>query len=137
MATAVATAVVRLAAIEVAVVVTTDWRPATSWSSRDWISPPRVRLKKSIDWAWRWAKTLTRRACITRWPIPVASHVCHTPRTPVTAATATMPATSQASRTVSPPGRATSMISRSRNGCARPTTEATTMMPVTAASSRR
>ena len=52
-ATAVATAVVRLEAIEVAVVVITDCRPATSCISRDWMSPPRVRLKKAIDWAWR------------------------------------------------------------------------------------
>jgi hypothetical protein len=52
MATAVATAVVTLDAIEVAVEVSTDCRPATSRSSRDWISPPRVRLKKSSDWAW-------------------------------------------------------------------------------------
>ena len=43
----VATAVVRLAAIEAAVEVTTASMPPMSLVIRDWISPVRVRLKKS------------------------------------------------------------------------------------------
>jgi len=117
----------------VAVEVTTDCSPEVSWISRDWISPPRVRLKKAIDWAWRWLNTLVRSVCITRCPMVVASQVCQTPRMPVTAATTTIPTTSHTSRTVSCWGSATSMISRSRNGWASPTIDDTTMMATTAA----
>ena len=53
MATAVATAVVRLAAMEVAVEVTTDSMPPMSLVMRDWTSPVRVRVKKAIDWRCR------------------------------------------------------------------------------------
>ena len=57
MATAVATAVVRLAAIEVAVEVTTDSMPPMSFWMRDCTSPVRVRVKKAIDCRCRWVKT--------------------------------------------------------------------------------
>src|SRR5216683_7494768 len=49
MATAVAIAVVRLDAIEVAVEVTTDSMPPMSLVMRDWSSPLRVRVKKATD----------------------------------------------------------------------------------------
>ena len=49
MATAVATAVVRLAAMEVAVEVTTDSMPPMSLVIRDWTSPVRVRVKNAMD----------------------------------------------------------------------------------------
>ena len=49
MATAVPTAVVRLAAMEVAVEVTTDSMPPMSLVMRDCTSPVRVRVKKAID----------------------------------------------------------------------------------------
>ena len=68
MATAVAIAVVKLAAIEVAVEVTTDSMPPMSLVMRDWTSPVRVRVKKAIDCRCRWAKTLVRSPCMTRWP---------------------------------------------------------------------
>ena len=58
MATAVATAVVRLAAMEVAVEVTTDSMPPMSLVMRDWTSPVRVRVKNAIDCRCRWPKTL-------------------------------------------------------------------------------
>ena len=48
MATAVATAVVRLEAIEVAVEVTTDCMPPMSLVIRDCTSPVRVRVKKAM-----------------------------------------------------------------------------------------
>ena len=49
MATAVATAVVRLEAMEVAVEVTTDSMPPMSLVIRDWTSPVRVRVKNAMD----------------------------------------------------------------------------------------
>ena len=97
MATAVATAVVRLAAMDVAVEVTTDSIPPMSLVMRDWTSPVRVRVKKAIDWRCRWAKTLVRSPCMTCWPTLVLIQVWITPKAEVTAATATMPITSQAS----------------------------------------
>ena len=97
MATAVATAVVRLAAMEVAVEVTTDSMPPMSLVMRDWTSPVRVRVKKAIDCRCRWPKTLVRSPCMTCWPTFVLIQVWITPRAEVTAATATMPITSQAS----------------------------------------
>ena len=66
MATAVATTVVRLAAIDVAVEVTTVCMPPMSLVMRDCTSPVRVRVKKPSDWRCRWAKTSVRRRCMTR-----------------------------------------------------------------------
>ena len=66
MATAVATTVVRLAAIDVAVDVTTVCMPPMSLVMRDCTSPVRVRVKKPSDWRCRWAKTSVRRRCMTR-----------------------------------------------------------------------
>ena len=137
MATAVATAVVRLAAMEVAVEVTTDSMPPMSLVMRDWTSPVRVRVKKAIDCRCRWAKTLVRSPCMTCWPTLVLIQVWITPKAEVTAATATMPTTSQASSRTFLSGRAVSMTARSRNGEASPTTEEATMMAVTIASCQR
>ena len=91
MATAVATAVVRFEAIEVAVEVTTDSMPPMSLVILDCTSPVRVRVKNAIDWRCRWAKTLVRRPCMTCWPTLVLIQVCTTPSAEVSAATATMP----------------------------------------------
>ena len=137
MATAVAIAVVRLAAMEVAVEVTTDSMPPMSLVMRDWTSPVRVRVKKAIDCRCRCAKTLVRSPCMTCWPTFVLIQVWITPKAEVTAATATMPATSQTSSATFLSGRAVSMTARSRNGEASPTTEEATMMAVTIASCQR
>jgi hypothetical protein len=137
MATAVATAVVRLAAMEVAVEVTTDSMPPMSLVMRDWTSPVRVRVKNATDCRCRWPKTPVRSPCMTCWPTLVLIQVWTTPRAEVTAATATMPATSQASSCTFLAGRAVSMTARSRNGEASPTMEEATMMAVTSASGQR
>ncbi len=71
MAIAVPTTVVTLDASEVAVLVTTDCIPPMSLVSRDWISPPRVRVKKFSDCRCRWEKTRVRRPCMTFWPTVV------------------------------------------------------------------
>ena len=136
-ATAVATAVVRLAAMEVAVEVTTDSMPPMSLVMRDWTSPVRVRVKNAIDCRCRWPKTLVRSPCMTCWPTFVLIQVWITPRAEVMAATATMPITSQASSCTFLAGRAVSMTARSRNGEASPTMEEATMMAVTTASCQR
>src|SRR2546422_9728588 len=78
-ATEVATAVVRLAAMEVAVEVTTDSMPPMSLVMRDWTSPVRVRVKNPIDCRCRWPKTLVRRPCMTCWPTLVLIQVWITP----------------------------------------------------------
>ena len=80
MATAVATAVVRLEAMEVAVEVTTDSMPPMSLVMRDWTSPVRVRVKKAIDCRCRWPKTLVRSPCMTCWPTLVLIQVWITPK---------------------------------------------------------
>ena len=137
MATAVAIAVVRLAAIEVAVEVTTACMPPMSLVIRDCTSPVRVRVKKATDCRCRWAKTLVRRPCMTCWPTRVLIQVWITPKAAVMAATATMPATSQTSSRTFWCGRAVSMTARSRNGEASPTMDEATMMAVTTASGQR
>src|SRR5450755_3726878 len=137
MATAVATAVVRLAAMEVAVEVTTDSMPPMSLVMRDWTSPVRVRVKNAMDCRCRWAKTLVRSPCMTCWPTLVLIQVWITPKAEVMAATATMPMTSQASRDRFFCGRALSITARSRNGEARLTMDEATMMVVTMASGQR
>ena len=130
-ATAVATVVVRLDAIDVAVEVTTDCMPPMSLVMRDCTSPVRVRVKNAIDWRCRCANTSVRSPCITRWPTWVLIQVCTTPSTDVTAATATMPAVSRTSRRRSCWGSAVSITARSRNGEARPTTDAAAMIATT------
>ena len=119
---------VRFDAIEVAVEVTTDCMPPMSLVMRDCTSPVRVRVKKAIDWRCRCAKTSVRSRCMTCWPTRVEIQVCTTPNAEVTAATATMPMTSQTSRRTSRSGSALSMTARSRNGEAMPTIEDATMM---------
>jgi hypothetical protein len=64
----VATTVVRLEAMLVAVFVTTFWTPPMSLLMRDCTSPVRVRVKKASESRCRWRKTLARRSCITRCP---------------------------------------------------------------------
>ena len=49
-----ASTVVTLETIEVAVVVTTVCTPPMSLAMRDWISPVRVRVKKASESRWRW-----------------------------------------------------------------------------------
>jgi hypothetical protein len=61
----------------------------------------------------------------------------HDVQAEVTAATVTMPATSQASSRTFRSGRAVSMTARSRNGEASPTMEEAAMMAVTIASFQR
>ena len=133
MATAVATAVVRLAAMEVAVEVTTDSMPPMSLVMRDWTSPVRVRVKKATDCRCRWPKTLVRSPCMTCWPTLVLIQVWITPKAEVTAAMPIMPATSRISSRRFRSGRAVSITARSRNGEATPTTEEAAMMAVTIA----
>ncbi len=87
MATAVAMTVVRFAATEVAVEVTTDCMPPMSLVIRDCTSPVRVRVKKPSDRRCRWANTSVRSRCITCWPTRVEIQVCTTPNAAVTAAT--------------------------------------------------
>ncbi len=94
-AMAVAATVVTLVAIDVAVLVTTDCMALTSLVSRDWTSPPLVRVKKASDWRCRWEKTSVRRACMTRCPTRVEIQVCSTPKTEVATVTATIPPTTQ------------------------------------------
>ena len=53
-ATTLASTVVTLETIEVAVVVTTVCTPPMSLAMRDWISPVRVRVKKASESRWRW-----------------------------------------------------------------------------------
>ena len=131
MATAVATTVVRLDAMDVAVEVTTDCMPPMSLVMRDWTSPVRVRVKKAMDCRCRCAKTRVRSVCMTCWPTLVLIQVCTTPSAEVSAATATMPAVSQTSRVTLRCGRAWSSTARSRNGEARPTTAETAMIAIT------
>ena len=109
MATAVATTVVRLDATAVAVEVTTDCMPPMSLVIRDCTSPVRVRVKNPSDCRWRWRKTSVRSWCMTSCPTRVEIQVCTTPRAAVTAATATMPRTSQTSSVRSRSGRARSI----------------------------
>ena len=54
MATIVASTVVTLETIEVAVEVTTFCTPPMSLAMRDWTSPVRVRVKKASDSRCRW-----------------------------------------------------------------------------------
>ena len=53
-ATIVASTVVALETIEVAVLVTTFWTPPMSLAIRDCTSPVRVRVKNASDRRWRW-----------------------------------------------------------------------------------
>ena len=101
MATAVATAVVRFEAIEVAVEVTMPCMPLMSLVRRDCTSPARVRVKKPSDWRWRWSKTEVRRTCITRWPTEAESQVWTTPSSWVVIVTASMPPTVMSRRRTS------------------------------------
>ena len=137
MATAVATAVVRFEATEVAVEVTTDSMPPMSLVMRDCTSPVRVRVKKAIDCRCRWAKTSVRSRCMTCWPTLVLIQVWTTPRAEVTAATASMPTTSQTSRVRFCCGSAVSMTARSRNGEAIATMDDATMIAMTMVSGQR
>ena len=100
----VASTIVTLETIEVAVVVTTFCTPPMSLAMRDCTSPVRVRVKNARERRWRWRYTAARRSCMTRWPTRFDSHVCPTDSTLVATAMKTIPATSQASSVVSPSG---------------------------------
>ena len=91
MATIVATTVVRLEAMFVAVFVTTFWTPPMSFEIRDCTSPVRVRVKKASESRCRCRKTAVRRSCMTRWPTWFESSVCTTVRTPDTTAITIIP----------------------------------------------
>ena len=135
-ATAVATAVVRFEATDVAVEVTTVSIPPMSLVIRDCTSPVRVRVKKARDWRCRWVKTSVRRACMTRCPTVVLIQVWTTPNAAVVTATASMPRTSQTSRVTFCCGSASSMTARSRKGDAIATMDDATMIATTTASWR-
>ena len=122
---------VRFEAIEVAVEVTTDSMPPMSLVMRDCTSPVRVRVKNAIDCRCRWVKTSVRSRCMTCWPTLVEIQVWTTPKADVTAATATMPTTSQTSSVRLRSGSARSMTARSRNGEAIATIDEATMIAVT------
>ncbi len=62
----VATTVVTLEVMFVAVLVTTFWTPPMSLLIRDCTSPVRVRVKKASERRCRWRKTEARRSCMTR-----------------------------------------------------------------------
>ena len=97
----------------------------------------RVRVKKAIDCRCRCPNTLVRSPCMTCCPTFVEIQVCTTPNPEVMAATAIMASTSQASSCTFFSGSAVSMIARSRNGEASPTSEEATMIAVTTASGHR
>ena len=88
----VATTVVTLDVMLVAVFVTTFWTPPMSLLIRDCTSPVRVRVKKASESRCRWRKTAARRSCMTRWPTWFESSVWATPRTPATIAITIIPA---------------------------------------------
>lgn len=131
MAIDVPTTPVTFEAIEVAVEVTTDCMPPMSFVSRDWTSPPRVRVKKPSDWRCRWPKTLVRRPCMTFWPTVVDSHVCNTPSIEVEIVTPSMPATSQSSRLTFWWGSASSISALMRNGVASEISDDAVMSSIT------
>jgi hypothetical protein len=81
MPTIVATTVVALEAIDVAVLVTTFCTPPMSFEMRDCTSPVRVRVKNASERRCRCRKTAVRRSCITRWPTWFESSVWSTPST--------------------------------------------------------
>ena len=74
---------------------------------------------------------------MTCWPMRVLIQVWHTPSAAVTAATATIPATSRASSVRLRSGSAVSTTARSRNGDARPTSEDATIVTVTSSNRHR
>lgn len=131
------TTVVTLEAIEVAVEVTTFCMPPMSLVSRDWISPPRVRVKKPRDCRCRWSNTRVRRSCMTCWPTVVEIHVCTTPRIEATTVTASITPTAPSSSGTSWSGIAWSMRVRTRNGLTSVITDETTMSPTTSATCQR
>ena len=113
--------------MEVAVSVTTPCIALMSLVSRDWSSPPRVRVKKLSGIRCRWLNTPVRRLCMICWPISVASSVWITPNTAEMSATPTIPAHSASSSGTSWSGIAVSMRCLMMNGLARPTAEVATI----------
>ncbi|BCN47514.1 hypothetical protein RE9416_08150 [Prescottella equi] len=117
-AIAVPITVVTLDAIDVAVDVTTVCMPPMSLVSRDWTSPPRVRVKKPSDWRCRCVNTRVRRLCMIRCPTVVEIHVCTTPNTAVATVIASIATTAHTSSVTFCSGIARSITSRTRNGLA-------------------
>ena len=136
-ATIVASTVVALETIDVAVEVTTFCTPPMSLAIRDCTSPVRVRVKNASERRCRWRYTAARRSCMTRWPTRFDSQVWPTPITPVAIAMKTIPPTSQLSSVVSPSGIAWSRTSRSRNGVTIPSPALMAISPSTAPSRAR
>ncbi|GAB2664434.1 hypothetical protein GCM10027068_50470 [Prescottella soli] len=136
-ATAVPTTVVRLDAIEVAVDVTTVCIPPMSLVSRDWISPPRVRVKNPRDCRCRCVKTRVRRLCMIRCPTVVEIHVWITPNTELATVIASMPSTAHTSSVTFCSGIARSITSRTRNGLASEIVDDATMSATTTAICQR
>lgn len=132
-ATAVPITVVTLDAIDVAVDVTTVCMPPMSLVSRDWISPPRVRVKKPSDCRCRCANTRVRRLCMIRCPTVVEIQVWTTPNTAVATVIASIATTAHTSSVTSWSGIARSMTSRTRNGLASEIADDATMSATTTA----
>ncbi len=120
-----------LAKTLLAVSVTTDWTPPTSFDSRLWISPVRVSVKKRSGRRWRWAYSALRRSCITRWPMTLLRYVWPTPIRPLTMGTTIISPTNRLSRPKSSRGSASSMSSLSRYGLIRPSRLVSTMVSST------
>ena len=113
--------------------VTTACIEPMSEKMRDWISPVRVRVKNPRPMRCRCENTETRRSCITDWPTRVDSIDWVTPRALETTVTAISPPTAQPSTSARCSGRATSTISRIRNGETTPAAAPTTMSASTPA----
>ena len=124
----VATTVVRLDVMLVAVFVTTFWTPPMSLLMRDCTSPVRVRVKKASERRCRWRKTAARRSCITRCPTWFESSVWITPRMPATIAITIIAAALRETPRVSCASIATRTF-RSRNAGSTPRPALTTISP--------
>ncbi len=83
-ATIVEAAIAKLLVSELAVSVTTDWMPPTSFARRLWISPVRVSVKKRSGIRWRWLYRAARRSCMTLWPMTLLRYDWPTPMSPET-----------------------------------------------------
>ncbi len=65
--------------LEIVLVSTSETAP-TSFCSRDWMAPVRVRVKNPSSIACRWSNSRIRRSPVTRLPTVDVNHVCATPR---------------------------------------------------------
>ena len=132
----VATTVVTLDVMLVAVFVTTFWTPPMSLLMRDCTSPVRVRVKKASERRCRWRKTAARRSCMTRCPTWFESSVWITPRMPATIAITIIAAALTETPRVSCASIAT-RTRRSRNAGSTPRPALTTISPSSPESRRQ